>query len=334
MDAERLLILLFLGSVVMSFSYLRFVFFSSLVFFISSCGATQFIEKQRSDERGAQKAQLTGDEDCYQLGNDPYQGDTPHQGKKGGKIVVVDEPDQKVKKKKKKKKNENPYKGKNPCIDEPNPYDPGKPGQHPGQNPGQNPGQHDDCDYDCFDFDPCDKDCFDPCHNDCDDHYKPIDDVTPWPGQQPVDDDKCGKDGLACGNPGQHPGQWQWPGQTIKGHSYDRGDVEACIGAFQHAGYDTKGMWGIDVRTIKNVSILSDDVIQDNGRGHNIVIIKSVGVLGVSRFRLMNPNALYCIKSTNVLEDVRITSCHTQNVVFGRDINVLSRVDSRTVKCQ
>lgn len=268
---------------------------------LTACGSASF---HKSDKRGGQEAvQLAGDagkgspdEPCYQLG---YQ----------------------------------------------------TPGQYPGQNPGQYPGQNpEDGGTDVVVIPPkgdepqppppgagCDGPGQEPCAKDCDgDVYRPIDQdddyvPTPYPGQQPIDPGTCGKEGKYCDDGG--PGQW--PGQTMSGGHYDRGEVTSCLDGFRRAGYDTQGQWNIDVREIKNVSVLSDSVVSDFGTEHKVVIIKSVNVLGRIHFELVNPNALYCIKSNvSVLQEVYLTSCHQNSVFWGKDVNVLSRVNGRVVDCR
>ncbi len=208
--------------------------------------------------------------------------------------------------------------------DEPNP--PGKDGdddynpcQNPGQTDGNYPGQTDGDHPGQSSYEPS----YEP-NNSCEENGP-----GQYPTQKPIDD-TCGKDGKFCDDGG--PGQY--PTNNCKGGSYDKHDVDSCMQAFRSQGYDTRGQWDIDVRSIKDVSVLSNSVIEDRGNRHSIVIIKSVSVLGSQHFRLLNPNALYCIKSVSVLEDVKVTSCHQNNVVWGKDINVLSGVHSQTVNCQ
>ena len=105
------------------------------------------------------------------------------------------------------------------------------------------------------------------------------------------------------------------------------------MGAFRSGGYDTKGQWGVQVIKSNNVTVLSNSIIEDRGNGHNIVIIETVGVLGSVEFRLLNPNALYCIKNVSVLAETNVTSCLQSNVVWGSDVNVLSTANSRVVDC-
>lgn len=186
--------------------------------------------------------------------------------------------------------------------------------QRPCQAPGQYPQQ--------------------PCKSNCgkDDGYVPIDVGGPvqYPTQRPIDPGSCGKGGKYCDDGG--PGQW--PTQTIGGGKYDRGIVEKCLGAFRSNGYDTRGQWNIDVRQVKNVNVLSQGAVTDFGIDHTIVIIKNVSVLGRTHFQLLNPNALYCIENVSVLDEMFVDSCHTGNVVWGKDVNVLSAVQTRPVMCR
>lgn len=168
------------------------------------------------------------------------------------------------------------------------------------------------------------------------DVYRPIDQdqnyqPPQYPTQHPVDPNACGKGGIYCDD----GANGQWPGQTVGGQPYNHGDVSSCLDAFRRGGYDTQGQWGIDVRTIKNVSVLSNSGISDFSTQPSIVIIKTVSVLGSFHFELVNPNALYCIQSNvSVLEQVLVTSCHGGNVVFGSDVNVLSQVNAQVVDCR
>lgn len=197
-------------------------------------------------------------------------------------------------------------------------YDvPGKPNCNPGQHPGQQPGK--DAGKDSKPVDP----------------YQPVDvgqtpSQKPYPTQQPIVHDQCGKDGKLCDDGG--PGQW--PGQTKSGGSYDKHEVESCLAAFRKDGYDTKGMWSIDVKEVKAVNVLSRNVIRDEGNAHTLVIIRTVNVLGSLHYELLNPNALYCIRSVSVLQNVTVDSCNAHNVVFGKDVSVMSRLDARPVSCK
>lgn len=106
------------------------------------------------------------------------------------------------------------------------------------------------------------------------------------------------------------------------------------MGSFRKIGYDTKGQWGIKTIQQKSVNVLGHAIVEDRGFDHNIVIIKAVGVLGSTEFRLLNPNALYCIKNVAVLAETRVMSCLQSNVVWGKDVNVLSGAKSKIVDCR
>lgn len=326
---------------------LRATLISSTVITMVACGSAKF---SHSDKRGGAKEQTAGEynQDCVlKLLGGKGPGQTPGQypGQDGGydhdkggdDVVVIPPPDGK-------KGDEPPPPAPSyqpptqqppyqpptqqppytpPGKDDgkpnpqPNPCDhPGQtPGQTPGDYPGQNPGQ--------------------PCDNKAgctpDDYYKPVPgNPGQYPTQMPPKPEECGKNGQYCDNGG--PGQW--PGQTTSGKPYDRSDIEACLGAFRQGGYDTKGQWGVDVVEYKSVSVLSNSGIVDTGYDHKIVIIKAVSVLGSMHFELMNPNALYCVKkNVAVLEDVWVSSCHQSNVMFYKDVNVLSRVNTRVMDC-
>ncbi len=274
---------------------------------IVSCGSANF--KNNDKKKGAsdqeQLAAQSNDEGCLSLGgpNNPGQQSTAYD--KGGNddVVIVNPP----------KKGE-----------EPPPPPPGKGGYNPPPSQGQpctSPGQQP------------------PCQTNCgkDDGYRPIDTdddiviVKPFPTQRPIDNDNdCGSKGKYCDNGG--PGQW--PTQTVKGGKYDRSRAEGCMTAFRNAGYDTRGQWNIDAREVKNVNVLSQDSITDFGTAHTLVMIKSVGVLGTTHFELLNPNALYCIENVSVLEQVLVSSCYSGNVVWGKDVNVLSSVKTRPIDCR
>lgn len=150
-----------------------------------------------------------------------------------------------------------------------------------------------------------------------------------YPTQAKVEPTKCGKDGKFCDD----GAKGQWPAQTSSGQSYDQKDAEGCFEAFRKNGYDTKGMWNIAVKEAKNVSVLSNSTFTDNGTEPTLVIIKSVNVLGSMDYQLLNPNALYCIKSVSVLQDTHVTSCLQSNVVFGKDVSVLSGANNQVVNC-
>lgn len=281
---------------------------------MAACSKVDFGKSGKSTKRTSEeRAGGTNDGDCLKLGN-PNTPPPAKDGKDGGTDVVVvpgddasdgkgDEP--------------NPPKGKDgdddyvPCQN-PGQTDGNNPGQYDGNYPGQNPGQNGS-------YEPS----YEPT-NSCEENGP-----GQYPTQKPIDGN-CGKDGKYCDDGG--PGQY--PKNTCTGGTYDQHDVDACMDAFRAQGYDTRGQWNVDVRTEKNVSVLSNSIIEDHGNQHSIVIIKSVSVLGSQQFRLLNPNALYCVRSVSVLQDVLVTSCHQNNVVWGQDINVLSGVHAQTVNCQ
>lgn len=286
---------------------------------LMACGNASFNKKQKRS--GSNNEQLAGaaDEGCLALGQGPgqYPGQGPGYDNGGGGGVIVVPPG-------------DGYKG-----EEPPPPPPGKGGNPPPNYPSQpnqpcgpgqypnNPGQQ-----------PCGKGYEQPCGGG--DVYRPIDQDDdyvpgPYPTQHPIEPGQCGKGGKYCDDGG--PGQW--PGQTVGGKPYSRGDVEACLGAYRAAGYNTQGMWGIEVNEVKAVNVLSESTISDFGLQPKIVIIKSVGVLGRLHFELVNPNALYCIKSNvSVLQETLVTSCRSSNVLWGKDVNVLSKVATRIVDCR
>lgn len=286
------------------------------MFVMISCGKADFGHKDKRNGASDQE-QLAAESDqegCLSLGGPGQNPGQPGYDNGGNDVVIVVPP--------------NSGKG-----DEPPPPPPGKggpgyndpgynrPGKRPctAQNPGQNPGQP-------------------PCKVNCgkDGGYRPIDAdddvvvVQPFPTQRPIDPTSCGKHGKYCDDGG--PGQW--PTQTISGGAYDRHHAESCLSAFRRAGFDTRGQWNIDVRQVRNVNVLSQDTITDFGVDHSLVIIKNVSVLGRMHFELLNPNALYCIENVSVLEQVLVSSCHTGNVVWGKDVNVLSSVQTQPVACR
>jgi hypothetical protein len=276
---------------------------------LAACGNASF--KNNDKKKGAsdqeQLAAQSNDDGCLSLGGpaqNPGQnpGQNPNAYDQGGNddvVVVVP-----------------PNKGQ-----EPPPPPPGKGGYNPPPSQGQpctSPGQQP------------------PCKSNCgkDDGYRPIDTdggvvVQPFPTQRPIDSG-CGVKGKYCDDGG--PGQW--PTQTVNGGTYDRNRAQGCMAAFQNAGYDTRGQWNIDAREVRNVNVLSQDSITDFGTAHTLVMIKSVGVLGTTHFELLNPNALYCIENVSVFEQVLVSSCHSGNVVWGKDVNVLSSVKTQPVDCR
>jgi hypothetical protein len=296
---------------------------TSVVMTLVACGGASFGSKDSNKRSADSSDKLAGSvDDCYSLGGKPnHPGQQPgqHPGQVPGYDSDYDagyDSDYDV-------PTYDPKDDGKGGYDEPVVYDDettykkpcggGKPGQHPGQNP----------DWD------------DDCKDDCD-NYKPVDtdpgyEPKPWPTQQPGKPDTCGKDGKYCDN-GHGPGQW--PGQSVGGGSYDKHDVEACMGAFRSHGYDTKGQWGIKVLEQKSVNVLGHSIVEDHGREHSIVLIKTVGVLGSTEFRLLNPNALYCIKNVSVMAETRVMSCLQSNVVWGKDVNVLSAAKSKVVDCK
>lgn len=150
-----------------------------------------------------------------------------------------------------------------------------------------------------------------------------------FPSQQPPTAN-CGKGGQFCDDGG--PGQW--PPTTIGGKPYSQGEVQACIDAFHQNGYDTHGQWGIEVREINNVSVLSESTIVDRSLDYKIVIIHSVNVLSRMAFELLNPNALYCLNNVSVLDKVYVKSCYNGNVAyFGSNVRVLSKGANEVVPC-
>ena len=179
------------------------------------------------------------------------------------------------------------------------------------------------------------------CTYDCDNPsgipdnvYVPIEpgvQPTPWPYPNQVETDRCGINGNYCNYPGQIPANY--PDVAVGGISYNQQDVNRCMGAFHNAGMRRGGMWRVQAPDITSVSVLSRGIVEDYGIDNNIVIINSVNVLGTTDFLLLNPNALYCIKDVSVLNRLRITSCHTSNVVVGNSVSILSNIDTRVVQC-
>gem|GEM_PF-6012005 len=178
--------------------------------------------------------------------------------------------------------------------DEPYPF----PGQNIGQNPGQNPGyNHDE-----------------------------------KPTHPPVGPTPCGHQGIAC-----HPGQGgpgQFPPTDINGKPVDHGTISACLDSFGQMGTPVHGSWAVEAREIKQVSVFSSSVFEDRSVGPRIIIIKDVNVLGSKEYRFLNPEALYCVKSVSVLQDNRIASCHSNNVVFASNVDVFVRMESQIVNCR
>lgn len=322
-----------------TFATLRAVVVSTTILsMISACGAADSFKK--NDKKSAKDEAGAGQyaTDCLYLGGEPLPPDygTPAQNNgydQGGKKIPIDVPGRVV-----------PYTpaqgpGQQPpppntgnkdydvVVPQPTPpttgpgqqppYEPGKPGQptqptapcktNPGQ--GQTPGQV-----------PGGKDYTNPTGTE----------PQPYPTQTPIVPEQCGKDGKYCDNGG--PGQY--PAQTSSGQSYDRKDLDSCLAAFRQGGYDTKGMWTVVVKEAKSVNVLSNSSFLDKGTVPSIVIIKSVNVLGGMAYELMNPNALYCIQSVSVLQNTHITSCRQNNVVFGKDVSVLSGTQNQVVDCR
>jgi hypothetical protein len=124
----------------------------------------------------------------------------------------------------------------------------------------------------------------------------------------------------------------QYPPVAQNGGGYEQKDVEGCMEAFRNNGYDTKGMWNIIVKESK-VNVLSHATFTDTGTQPALVIINAVSVLGSMDYQLLNPNALYCIKSVSVLQNTHIASCLGSNVVFGSDVQVLAGTHNDIVNC-
>ncbi len=300
---------------------------------LAACSKVDFGRSGKSSKRTSEeRAGGQNNEDCLKLGNPDAGKDGG--GKDGTDVVVVPGKDGGDGKDGKDGKDGGTdyTDGSDGKGEEPNPPakdgdDDYNPCQNPGQTDGNYPGQTDG-NY------PGQSDGKDGNYPGQNGSYEPSDSYDnngpgQYPTQKPIGDD-CGKDGKYCDDGG--PGQY--PKTTCKGGSYDQRDIDSCMEAFRHQGYDTRGQWNVDVRSEKNVSVLSNSIIEDRGNEHTIVIIKSVSVLGSQEFRLLNPNALYCINSVSVLQEVRVTSCHQNNVVWGKDINVLSGVQAQTVNCQ
>jgi hypothetical protein len=282
--------------------------------FLFSCGSADFANKE--DKRTAEvtgSQETAGEGECFGLydgkgnpGQNPYQGKQPgYEPPPVHKQPVQKQPVKKQPVQKRPKVVRKPCKGpvqrptQKPIYDTPNQGQPG-------------------------------------CNDRCGKQPKPIKpgvEPQPWPTQRPIDKNQCGKQGKYCDGGFNNPGQHNWPGQSVGGGSYNRGDVQRCMAAFHQSGMNTKGMYGIQAKKIKNVSVFSSSHIDDYGYDANIVIINSVNVLGQTEFNLLNPNALYCIKDVSVLNEVRINSCHYGNVVIGNSVSVLSNIDTRVVQC-
>lgn len=269
---------------------------------VISCGEIDAV-KQEDGQRSGSRESLSGQklQDCPKLRHEG--GD----GKGAGEVVeeeVIEETveEETVEGEVSGPDGREPVPG--PCAppdDEPGkPPKTGYPGQNPGQNPGQSPGQY------------------------------PGQSPLPDGREPPVEKDRCGKNGHFC----DRGGRVNWPGQTHGGRHYERDVIKGCLSAFHKAGYHTRGTWQLRVKESQGVNVLSRSGVVDQGREHSIVILDSVNVLGQTHYQLMNPNALYCFKDVSVLEQIRITSCHQNNVVFGDEVNVLSSVRSEVVSCQ
>lgn len=269
---------------------------SSLAMSLVACGGASGGGNDKRGSTATDGDKLAGSvDDCYSLGQGYGPAQSPGFGPNNAGTATYDE--------------EVTY--SRPCNG----------GSYPGQNPGQNPG----CDYGYNKQGGCD-------------NYLPVDtggigyEPNPWPVPKPGTPGTCGKNGNFCDNGSGGPGQW--PGQAIGGGIYNQGDVQACLGAFRGMGFNTQGQWGIQVLEARGVNVLGNSIIEDRGLGNNIVIIKSVGVLGSTAFRLLNPNALYCIQNVAVMAETNVTSCLQSNVVWGSNVNVLAAARSRMVDCR
>lgn len=128
-------------------------------------------------------------------------------------------------------------------------------------------------------------------------------------------------------------GPIHWPSATVTGAPYNKDDVNACLGALHHGGGAPAGSYGVDVRVVNNLSILGGNAVVDRSTDHLMVIINAINIIGAVEFQLLNPNALYCIRSLSILELVKVTSCHPTNVVFGDNLQILSVDDVDVVDC-
>ena len=151
------------------------------------------------------------------------------------------------------------------------------------------------------------------------------------PGPAQIPQSECGKPGTVCfpgaGGPGQYPGQAQG------GAAYDQRDVQACLGAMAGKGLAPQGAWGLQVSELKAVSVLGHNTYVDSSIGPRIVMLKATSVLGSTEIILANPQALYCIKTVSVLEELHIGSCWANNVVVLRDVSILSNTSISPLQC-
>lgn len=201
---------------------------------------------------------------------------------------------------------------------------PGGSGGYPGQTPGQTPCQSG-----------CGGAVKPTCNSGCGGKYAPpgtIPEPIPLPqGPGQVPSSECGKPGKVC-FPGKG-GPVQYPGQAEGGAGYNQGEVAACLGAMSGRGVQPQGVWGLQVTELKAVSVLGSNRFIDSSVGPRIVLIKATSVLGQTDFILGNPQALYCIKSVSVLEDVHFASCWSNNVIIVKDVNILSSTEIVPLQC-
>jgi len=282
----------------------------TLTTIISGCGNSDMKSENVRDVKVSGEEQAAGTGDCFGLSNknQPYR--SPYQGKAGYDDI----------------QKKQAYYEEDVVLQSKRPNIVRRPCTNPNQSkyearpiPGRAP-----CTVNCDDW-----------AGAPDDVYLPIEpgfEPTPWPIQHPVEQGKCGINGNYCNYPGQTPPRY--PGVAVGGTGYNQQDVERCMGAFQSAGMRHGGMWQVKAQKINSVSVLSSGIVEDFGIDNNIVMINSVNVLGTTDFHLLNPNALYCIKDVSVLNRLRITSCHTSNVVVGNSVSVLSDIDTRVVQCR
>ena len=159
----------------------------------------------------------------------------------------------------------------------------------------------------------------------------PVGELTIFPTE--IATNGCGEKGHFCDD-GKNPSQT--PTQSMGGHRMDRGDIEACIGALRQHGHKMQGSWPMGyVEKSKDVTVFGANEWADNSRGQKIVILKTTNVLGHHQmYRLYNPQALYCVKSVAVFDQVTFSTCWSNNVVFLNSVSVGSHRNMQYAQCQ
>lgn len=175
-----------------------------------------------------------------------------------------------------------------------------------------------------------------PCYNDCMPPYAPY--GTAFPNMPEVDSDygDCGGPDSVCFDGGRRRSGLaiQLPGRGLIESLFERRDLETCLSAMADQGIDPHGSWQLQVSEMRTISAFGHNVFYETSSGPRVVLVKATSAIGSTDLILANPNALYCVKYTSLLDEVRIGSCWANNVIILKGVEVLSNTTILPLVCR